>query len=861
LYNERSMMEAQQAVHELIAQQASLEQMLDAIANWVEMMLPDAVVGFMRFNPDQQSLSLYPSQRFSRRYQHQLQEVPIGPDSASCGGAAYRRQQVITEDIRTDSRWLAFRDAAEQEGLRACWSSPVMTATGELLGTFGTYYRHPCSPNETSKDRLRLAAALVALAIVRDRDSRQHRSLSEWHRSLFVNHPNGVYEFDLEGRFQRGNAALSRITGYPEEALIGHHFNEFIEPDYQALTQANFDIARRGGGCQYETMGIHHNGHAYYLEILNFPVSVDGEIVGVYGICRDITADKQAEAARRLLERGIQATPNGVLMADASKPDMPLIYANDAFYRLTGYNPAEALGRNCRFLQGPDTDRQAVMVVHQAIALRKSVETPLLNYRKDGTSFWNHLSLSPVFDEQGVCTHYIGIQQDITQHRAQEAQIAYQATHDLLTGLPNRTALDECLEVAFEHAQQSQGMVVVMHLDLDDFKTVNDGLGHHIGNLLLVAVAERLQLLIDPSDTVARLTGDEFAIVFVDLEGRSACKVFAERILDAFTLPFQIDGKSLHISASIGIACNCGIVKHAHELMQRAGLAMGDAKQQGRNTWNWYQGDVQRVTEEAVLLRHDLHTALHEEQFELYYQPIVEAVSGHIHGLEALIRWHHPEKGMISPGVFIPLAERTGQIIPLGRWVLRRACQEIAAMLAAGERVVPVAVNISSLQFRREGFLEEVQLALAETGLPPELLELEVTESVLLEGAEQAIALITALKSMGIKVALDDFGTGFSSLSYLRDLPIHKVKLDRAFIKDITTSRNNAAIVQGIITMAHHMDLVVVAEGIEEREEQQDLVRRNCDLLQGFLFARPMPRDAVVGTPRYFACCQRISHL
>lgn len=850
------MIEAQCDVHELIAQQAPLFQTLDAIASWIEIMLPDAIVAFMRFNPDRQSLSLYPSLRFSGRYQNQLQDIPIGPSSGSFGCAAYRQEQVITEDIRTDVRWLAFRDAAAEEGLRACWSNPVMTTSGELLGTFGIYYRQPCCPDETSENLLLLAARLVALAIVCDRDTSSHRTLAEWHRSLFVNHPDGVYEFDLEGRFQRGNAALSRITGYPTESLIGRHFNEFIEPDYQALTQSSYDIARRGGDCQYETMGRHHDGHAYYLEILNFPVSIEGEVVGVYGICRDITALKGAEASRRLLERGIQATPNGVLMADASKPDMPLIYANDAFYRLTGYNPEETLGHNCRFLQGVDTDPEAVLALRKAIAQRRPVETPLLNYRKDGTSFWNYVSLSPVFDEQGVCTHYIGIQQDITQHRAQEAQLAYQATHDLLTGLANRTQLDERLKEAFEHAQQSHGMVVVMHLDLDDFKTVNDGLGHHIGNLLLVAVAERLQRLIEPSDTLARLTGDEFALVFANLDGRPAGNVFAERVLDAFTRPFQIDGKSLYISASMGITCNCGVVEHAHELMQRAGLAMGDAKRQGRNTWNWYQGDVQRITEEAVLLRHDLHTALHEEQFELYYQPIVEAVNGRIRGLEALIRWHHPERGMISPGVFIPLAERTGQIIPLGRWVLRRACQDTAAMLAADERVVPVAVNISSLQFRREGFLEEVQRALAETGLPPEFLELEVTESVLLDGAEQAIALINELKLMGIKVALDDFGTGFSSLSYLRDLPIHKVKLDRAFIKDIVTSRNNAAIVQGIITMAHHMDLVVVAEGIEEREQQQDLVRRNCDLLQGFLFAKPMPREAIVELPDILAAAK-----
>jgi len=227
----------------------------------------------------------------------------------------------------------------------------------------------------------------------------------------------------------------------------------------------------------------------------------------------------------------------------------------------------------------------------------------------------------------------------------------------------------------------------------------------------------------------------------------------------------------------------------------------------------------------------------------------VEAVNGRVRGLEALVRWHHSERGLISPGVFIPLAEQTGQIIPLGRWILRRACQDTAAMRADGGSAVPVAVNISSLQFRREGFLADLQEALEEAALPPELLELEVTESVLLEGAGPAIALIDELKAMGIRVALDDFGTGFSSLSYLRDLPIHKLKLDRAFIQDIATNRSNAAIVQGIITMAHHLELVVVAEGIEEREQQQDLIRRHCDLLQGFYFAMPMPREGIMALP------------
>ncbi|WP_273143411.1 EAL domain-containing protein [Halomonas sp.] len=846
MLNELALMEAQQEVHERIACHMPLEETLDAIARWIEVLLPNAVVAFMDFDSRRQTLSLISSRHFSRAYHERLQAVPIGPDVASFGRAASCHEAVITEDIRTDPRWAAFRDAAEDEGLRACWSNPVLTPEGELLGTFGIYFREPQCPTEGSRRRMKQAAALVALAILHDRDASSHRVLSEWHRSLFANHPDGVYEFDLKGRFQRSNAALTRITGYPEEALVGRHFNEFINPAHRELTQAGFNTARNGGYYQYETVGVHRDGHTYQLEILNFPVSVDGKVVGVYGICRDITVRKQEEESRRLLERGIQATPNGVVMADAVRPDMPLVYANTAFYEMTGYTPDEVLGHNCRFLQGPESEPEALATMHRAIAERRSATITMLNYRKDGTPFWNYLSLNPVFNAEGGCTHYIGIQQDITRQRMQEEQIAYQATHDLLTNLPNRTAFGECLQSAFVRARKDRRLLVVMHLDLDGFKAVNDGYGYHIGTQLLGAVGNRLRQLVNDGDSLARMAGDEFALLLADLDSHQAVSEIAEKVLETLSAPFEIDGKSVHISTSIGIASNHENIAHADELLQCANLAVADAKQQGRNTWHWHQGCLQRATREAVLLRHDLHAALQHDQFELYYQPIVDAMSGRIRGLEALIRWHHPDRGMVPPGEFIPLAEKTGQIIPLGHWMLRRACQDAATMQAQGRLTVPVSVNISSLQFRREGFLAGIRAALEDAGLPPEWLEIEITESVLLDSAEAAIELISALRVMGVRVALDDFGTGFSSLSYLRDLPIHKVKLDRAFIQDIVTNHSTAAIVQGIITMAHHLNLVVVAEGIEEREQQQDLVRRHCDLLQGFYFARPMPRDAVM---------------
>ncbi|MGR2738447.1 EAL domain-containing protein [Billgrantia sp. Q4P2] len=848
MIDDLSLLEAQQGIHELIAQQAPLEQTLDAIAHWIGIMLPGAVVAFMRYDSAQRSLSLLPNQRFSQRYTERLLNVRIGPGVASFGTAAYLRRLVVTEDISVDPRWEPFRNAALAEDLRACWSSPVLTAQDELLGTLGAYFRKPSAPSELSKGRLRQAAALVALAIVRDHDSHRHRTLAEWHRSLFVNHPDGVYEFDLQGRFQRGNSALEHITGYAEKELLGRHFNEFVDPDYRELTQEAFNAARAGAARHYETLGVHAKGYAYHLEVTIFPVTVDGKIVGVYGICRDITQRKRQEAIFRLLQRGIEASPNGVLMTESTQ-DMPLVYASGAFCRITGYEPEEVLGKNCRFLQGDETDPESIRAIRQALMERTDVQVTLLNYRKDGTPFWNRLSISPVLNESGRCTHFIGIQEDITQQRSQEARIAYQATHDLLTDLPNRSILDDRLEREFPLSRKNQKLLVVMYLDLDGFKAINDGLGHRVGNQLLVAVADRLRQLLGPDDTLARHTGDEFVFLLPGFTTREEVIKAAERILKTLEQPFVIEGRALHISTSIGIACSDERIQDAHELMQHADLAVEAAKQQGRNTWQWYRGEDKRDTSKHVLLRHDLHEALQENQFELYYQPIVEAATGKIRSVEALLRWDHPRHGMVPPGVFIPIAEKTGQIIPLGRWVLEQACQTLADLRAKGERVYPVAVNISSLQFNRDGFLGEVQGILDETGLPPELIELEITESVLLGGAEQAIEIISKLRGMSVSVALDDFGTGFSSLSYLRDLPIQKIKLDRAFIHDILDNCSNAAIVEGIITMAHHMGLAVVAEGVEERAQQEDLILRDCDLLQGYLFARPMPLQELLMLP------------
>jgi diguanylate cyclase (GGDEF)-like protein/PAS domain S-box-containing protein len=738
---EFSVLEAQQYIHELIAQQHPLEQILDAIADWVGSMMPDALVSIMRFHPDRNSLSLTPGSRFSNDFFRAMQDIPVSENMGTCGRAAFTKQLAISNNIQADDRWDGYNDVAEAEGLYACWSMPILAPKGELLGTFAIYYRARATPTAEAQRNLTRGAALAALAILRHRDAENHLTLSERHRALFDNHPYGVFTFDMDGRCRSCNAAMERITGYSADRLQGQHFNLFVEPGYRALTQAAFDRARSGEAVSYETMATHASGRPYFLDATNFPVTIQGEIVAVYGICRDITHRKEREAELHRLKRGIEASPNGMLMVDARSPDMPVVYANPAFAELTGYAHNDFLGCNCRFLQGKNTAPEAVEAIRHGLRRQTEVNVELINYRKDGTPFWNDLRISPVFDNDGHCTHFIGIQQDITHQKEQKAQITYQATHDRITGLPNEASLKEKLRDALS-ADGGRGSLAGMCLDLDGFKPINNELGHLVGDRILITIAQRLTDLIGPDVTAARLDGDEFGLLIPGYTNRNEVTQLAESILVNLARPIDVDGQMVHISVSIGIACNGTPLDAPHELLQFAGLALEQAKRQGRNTWQWYASHKIERSRNSVNLRHDLHTALKESQLEVHYQPLVDAVTGRMRSVEALVRWHHPTRGMVSPGDFIPLAEQTGQIVPLGLWVLRQACTEMADFNAHRERAFPVAVNISSLQFVRDGFLDEVRRVLRETGLPPQLLELEVTESVLLDGTKPVIELM-----------------------------------------------------------------------------------------------------------------------
>ncbi|MGH8355738.1 MAG: EAL domain-containing protein, partial [Pseudomonas sp.] len=370
---------------------------------------------------------------------------------------------------------------------------------------------------------------------------------------------------------------------------------------------------------------------------------------------------------------------------------------------------------------------------------------------------------------------------------------------------------------------------------------INDSMGHSVGDQILVEVARRMNQQVRPGDSVARLGGDEFIVVLPDLAREEDVLLVADRLIDNIARPYRVQGIEMHITASIGITLSDGTIEPPTLLIQQADLAMNKAKQQGRNNYQWYTKDLNQKVSERVTLRNELQKAIEAEAFQLYYQPQIDARSGRVIGTEALLRWDHAEQGFISPAQFIPVAEDTGQIIPLSQWVLETACRHNRRLNEQGQTSITVAVNISPVQFQRANFVENVRATLELTGLPAELLELEITETVLLDNAERAIHTLHALKSLGVRISIDDFGTGFSSLNYLKRLPIDKVKIDRSFVQEVISDRHDAAITQGIISMAHHLKLKVIAEGVETEPQVAFLKKSHCDAFQGYFFARPMP--------------------
>ncbi|MDQ1315906.1 MAG: hypothetical protein QG662_2015, partial [Pseudomonadota bacterium] len=572
---------------------------------------------------------------------------------------------------------------------------------------------------------------------------------------------NSVIITDRNGIIEYVNPEFSKVTGYVSGEAIGQRpgmFNSGLTaPEYYRDMWATMVSGETWRG---ELLNRKKNGELFWeSEVISALKNAAGEITHFIAVKEDVTERKRQQERLRLWERAIESSVNAILITDAEVPGNPLIYANPAFERITGYSQEEALGRNCSFLQNEDTDQPAVEELRQAIREQREGRVLLRNYRKDGSLFWNELLIAPVRDESGKVAHFVGIQNDVTERKANETQLEYQANYDVLTGLANRNLFQDRLSRALISARRNDRSLAVLFIDLDNFKNINDSLGHDAGDALLTQVAARLTGNVRAGDTVARQGGDEFVLLLSEIRDAADVPVVTQKILRAMSAPFDINGRELRVTCSIGIASYPKDGEDQQTLLKNADAAMYRAKELGRNNAQYYAAEMNVRAMERLVLENGLHHALERDEFLLHYQPQVDLRSGEIVGMEALVRWLHPELGLVSPATFIPVAEDSGLIVALGEWVLRVACAQNKAWQLAGLKPISVAVNLSARQFRQPDLVENVAAILGETGLDPACLDLELTESLVMQDVEKTIATLGKLKAMGIKLSVDDFGT------------------------------------------------------------------------------------------------------
>ena len=673
----------------------------------------------------------------------------------------------------------------------------------------------------------------------------------------------GVVIQGCRGEILAANRAAEAILGLTLDQLMGR---TSIDPRWQAIhedgtpwpgdTHPAMVTLRTGKAASAAVMGIRKpDGTLAWIAINAEPMISPGDELphGVVTSFTDITARKEAETQLRIAAIAFEAQA-AMMITDA---DGVILRVNGAFTEITGYTAEEAVGQTLRLLQSGHHDAAFYASMWETIQRTGTWQGEIWDRRKNGEVYPKWLSISSVRGPDGAVTHYVGTHIDNTQRKAAEDQLYQLAFYDPVTQLPNRRLLLERLSHALAGSARSRHQGAIMFIDLDNFKRLNDTLGHDVGDRLLNEVAQRLLSSVRFGDTVARLGGDEFVVMLEELEedGLVAAQVekVAEKILAALDHTYRLEGNAgfkrsktveYHCTASIGVTLFGAHMENVDELLKQADLAMYQAKESGRNAIRFFDRGMQAIVAARGALEADLHEALQKGQFLLHYQPQLAGEGHRLTGAEVLVRWQHPQRGLVAPAEFIPLAEETGLIQPLGDWVLKTACIQLAAW--AGQPALDpltIAVNVSARQFHHKDFVDGVLAVLDQTGANPQRLKLELTESLLVRNVEDIIAKMNLLKARGVGFALDDFGTGYSSLSYLKRLPLDQLKIDQTFVRDVLTDPNDAAIAKMIVALGRSLGLAVIAEGVETAEQRHFLAECGCHAYQGYLFSKPLPLE------------------
>lgn len=889
----------QKRVLEMIATNADLTETLNVLIKTIESLAEGVIGSVLLLDADGVHVRHGAAPSLPADYVQAVDGAAIGPQAGSCGSAMYYKTAVIVADIASDPLWENYRDLALRYGLRACWSMPICSSQGTVLGSFGLYYHETRTPTDREWQLIETATQMAGIAIERYLAAMALQEAEAKYRSIFENSVEGIFQSTLEGRYSIVNSMLARIYGYdsPDELLstltdisTQLYVNPERRQEFVRLMQ------KQSAVWGFESQVYRKDGTKIWIsECARALYNAQGDLIGYEGTVVDITQRKQTEAEllkRDDLLQSVAEATSGLLtlpdldgaiaealalLGQAAKVDRAYIFEN---------HPHPVTGEPCMSMRYEWVQQGVQPAITQTHWQNQSYQAFGLNrwyeafqkgeairgaiacfsqqeqlWMQQGNS--QSVLIVPIFVEDALWG-FIGFD-DCQQQRVwsaseesilvaiaasiggaikrqqTEERMRYQAFHDTLTGLPNRMMFDNRLALALAHARRAGELLAVMFLDLDRFKTINDTLGHAIGDELLQQATQRLTRSLREEDTIARWGGDEFTVLLPGLSDPDDAARIAQRISEAMRPCFFLDEQELHISCSIGIAIYPYNGRDADTLLKNADAALYRAKEQGRNNFQFYTASINSRASERLTLDSSLHYALERNEFVVYYQPQVNILNGEITQMEVLLRWEHPQLGLISPQTFITLAEENGMIFPIGEWVLRAACTQYQQWHAAGVAPQRIAVNLSARQFQQPQLVSKISQILKETGLPPHCLELEITETAAMRDVEFSIEMLHDLKAMGVRISMDDFGTGYSSLNYLKRFPLHALKIDRSFVQDLTFDSHDEAIISAIITLGHGLNLNVIAEGVETLDQMAKLQSLQCQEMQGYLFSPPLP--------------------
>ena len=691
----------------------------------------------------------------------------------------------------------------------------------------------------SSKDELgRLAGAFNSMAEAIHLREESLRSKQREIEGIIENAPSMISMKSPDGKYLMVNHLFVKLFDLSRDEIVGcTDMDIFPEETALEFRKNDLQIIESKKASQFEESVV--QGEVLHTYISNkFPLIGNGdEVIAICSIATDITERKNAELKLSLAKNIIDNANEAIVVTNL---DANIEEINDAYEKVSGYSREEVIGKNPNLLQSGYHDKQFYDDMWKVVREKGRWEGEMWDRRKDGEIYPKYLSISTVFDDADKPSKYVGIFSDITERKETEKQLRHLAYFDALTGLPNRVMLYDRLHQAILSAKRNDNLFAVMMLDLDRFKYVNDTLGHDAGDELLVAVAEQLKSLVRETDTVARIGGDEFKIILSDIKNADEASVVAQKIIDNLKRPIRIKGRPVNIGASIGIAICPADGEEIDQLIKFADLALYKAKGSGRNCYQYFSNDLQVKVFDHIEMESDMQKAIAMGEFVLHYQPKINLSNGALSGMESLIRWQHPEKGLVPPDDFIPFSEETGLIIPLGEWILNTACRQLQVWSEKQDQPLSLAINLSAIQFQQADLISMMKKIIDDHGIDPGHLELEITESMVMTDVDKAIETMEQLRELGLRLAIDDFGTGYSSLSYLKRFPINTLKIDKSFVQELTVDSEDAAIVRAIISMAEDLGVDVVAEGVETKEQLDFLTRHGCQYVQGYYFSKPL---------------------